>query len=108
MCTLTVSVSGRFKHLLANHPRLKESEEARTLCVSIEGLECAGELVKALTAHAGAMVKLYRQLHQYTIQNVNDQSVYDPIFDQATSYTSWFKARKKVANSMKQAAEKSD
>ncbi|CAK9018454.1 Nipped-B-like protein B [Durusdinium trenchii] len=86
---------------------LKESEEARTLCVSIEGLECAGELVKALTAHAGAMVKLYRQLHQYTIQNVNDQSVYDPIFDQATSYTSWFKARKKVANSMKQAAEKS-
>ncbi|CAL1128802.1 unnamed protein product [Cladocopium goreaui] len=55
---------------------LKEAEEARTLCISIEGLECATELQTALTTHSSAMTNLYRDLHQLTSQEVNDLSKY--------------------------------
>ena len=98
-------------HILSPFPssvllRLKEAEEARTLCISIEGLECASELQTALTTHSSAMTNLYRELHQLTSQEVNDQSKYQVLFDQATNYQSWFKTRKKVANTMKTAALK--
>ena len=56
--------------------------EARTLCISIEGLECASELQTALTTHSSAMTNLYRELHQLTSQEVNDQSKYQVLFDQ--------------------------
>lgn len=85
-------------------PRLKEAEEARTLCISIENLECAGELVTALQTHSSAMTTLYRDLHALTLSDVDDMSQYQTLFDQATNYQAWFKSRKKVANSMKQAA----
>ena len=98
-------------HILSPFPssvllRLKEAEEARTLCISIEGLECATELQTALTTHSSAMTNLYRDLHQLTSQEVNDLSKYQVLFDQATNYQSWFKTRKKVANTMKTAALK--
>ena len=85
-------------------PRLKEAEEARTLCISIEGLECAGELVSALTTHSTAMTALFRELNGHTMGGVNDLQIYQPLFEKATSYTNWFKSRKKVANTMKAAA----
>lgn len=73
------------------------------MCIAIEGLECAGQLVAALTSHSEAMTSLYRDLHQKTVSGLDDESEYQPIFERATSYSNWFKARKKVANSMKQA-----
>ena len=45
-------------------PRLKEAEDARTTCVSIEGLECSAGLRDALIAHADAMTELYRNPEQ--------------------------------------------
>jgi len=76
------------------------------LCIAIEGLECAGELVKALTAHSEAMTALYRELHTHTGNGVDSESIYTPIFEKASNFSAWFKARKKVANSMKAASSK--
>lgn len=87
--------------------RLKEAEEARTLCIAIEGVEMSGELVKALTTHSDAMTGLYRELNQLITQECDDQAKYDPIFQQATICQNWFKSRKRVANTMKAAASKS-
>ncbi len=85
-------------------PRLKEAEEARSICISIENLECAGELSSALTAHASAMTEVYRDLLKLTNANVNDEDQYAVLFSRAASFTTWYKARKKIANSMKLAA----
>lgn len=41
--------------------RLKEAEEARTLCVSIEGLECSKDMVTALTAQHDGVVQRHHQ-----------------------------------------------
>ena len=35
---------------------------------------------------------------------INDEAMYFPIFEKATTFSNWYKARKKVANSMKAAA----
>lgn len=85
-------------------PRLKEAEDARTTCVSIEGLECSAGLRDALVQHADAMTELYRTLNKMVADQVNDDASYEPIFQRAASFSSWYKARKKVANSMKAAA----
>jgi len=85
-------------------PRLKEAEDARTTCVSIEGLECSAGLRDALVQHADAMTELYRTLNKMVADQVNDDASYEPIFQSAASFSSWYKARKKVANSMKAAA----
>lgn len=87
--------------------RLKEAEEARSLCVAIETLECSGELVTALTQHSSSMTDLYRQLNKLTTDNVDDIDVYQPLFDKAVQFSAWYAKRKKVANSMKQAASTS-
>ena len=87
------------------YSRLKEAEDARTLCVSIEGLECSGQLREALLQHATAMTDLFRQLSKMTSDGINDENVYQPIFDQACNYSAWYKSRKRVANSMKSAAQ---
>ena len=84
--------------------RLKEAEEARSTCVSIENLECSSELREALLQHAASMTEIYRNLSKMVADQVNDESLYLPIFDKATSFSNWYKARKKVANSMKAAA----
>ena len=76
--------------------RLKEAEEARTLCIAIEGLEMAGELVQALQTHSTALTTLYRELHQLTTNEVNDINQYSKLFDQATQYQTWFKSRKRL------------
>ena len=89
-------------------PRLKEAEEARTTCVAIEGLECSQELSTSLQQHAEVMTELYRVLNKLTQAQVNDQSAYSKLFDQANTYSAWYKARKKVANSMRQAATRAD
>eukprot|EP00435_Cladocopium_sp_Y103_P025376 s3284_g6.t1 len=81
---------------------LKEAEEARSLCVAIETLECSGELVSALTQHSSLMTDLYRQLNKLTTENVDDITVYQPLFDKAMQYSAWYAKRKNVANSMKQ------
>lgn len=86
------------------HPRLKEAEDARTTCVSIENLECSGQLRDALLQHATAMTELYRTLSKMVADQINSEELYAPVFDQATNYSNWYKARKKVANSMKAAA----
>ncbi|CAL1166177.1 unnamed protein product [Cladocopium goreaui] len=83
---------------------LKEAEEARTLNVSIEGLECSGELCKALTLHANNQTEMYRKLSHLVAQGVDDEATYNELFEQAGGLTTWFKARKKVANSMRMAA----
>ena len=69
-------------------PRLKEAEEARSLCISIENLECAGELSSALTAHASAMTEVYRDLLKLTNASVNDEDQYTVLFSRAASYSS--------------------
>lgn len=76
------------------------------MCISIEGLECADQLVAALTTHSVAMTSLYRELNQHTMAGVDSLEIYQPLFDKATSYTTWFKSRKKVANTMRTAATK--
>ena len=90
-----------FNHRL----RLKEAEEARSLRISIEELECSAELCEALTIHADAMVEIYRELNKLTAASVNIEDAYASIFETASSYTAWYKTRKKVAMSMRQAAE---
>ena len=90
-------------HLLP-HPRLKEAEDARTTCVSIENLECSGQLRDALLSHAQVMTELYRSLNKMISDQVNDEQQFAPILEKAVSYSAWYKSRKKVANSMKAAA----
>ena len=92
-----------FKHA----PRLKEAEEARTLNVSIEGMECSGELCAALKTHAENQTNLYRKLSVLIANNVNTDQEYQQYFDTAAANSSWFKTRKKVANSMKAAGSTS-
>ena len=87
-------------------PRLKEAEEARSLCVSIETLECSGELVKSLTDHATAMTNLFRDLNKLTNEGHDDEAIYMPLFEKAVQYQTWYVKRKKVAQSMKNAATK--
>ena len=87
--------------------RLKEAEEARSLCVSIETLECSGELVQALQQHSTCMTDLFRQLNKLTTDGCDDMTKYQPLFDQAAQYSTWYVKRTKVANSMKQAATSS-
>eukprot|EP00435_Cladocopium_sp_Y103_P043974 s800_g12.t1 len=84
--------------------QLKEAEEARTLNVSIEGFECSGELGKALICHANNQTEMYRKITQLVAQGVDDEATYQEHFEQAAALTTWFKARKKVANSMRMAA----
>ena len=72
----------------------------------MEGLECAGELSTALTAHAQQLTELYRELHVLTSQGCDTLDVYEPLFNRATSLKEWFQARKRVANSMKAANAK--
>lgn len=86
--------------------RLKAGEESRTLCISIEGLDCAGELIGSLRTYADNMNSLYRDLHNLTQQNCNDENLYQPLFDKATEYDQWYRARKRVANSMRTAASR--
>lgn len=83
---------------------MKEAEEARTLCISIDGLECSKELVSALTAHAGAMTGLFKDISKLTTAGVNTDEAYADLISKATSYSSWYKAREKIAKSMKSAA----
>lgn len=97
---LHLSVSGSFHQ----QQRLKEAEEARTLIVAIENIECSGELSKALSGHAAAMTNLYRELHRLSVAGGDEDPAFDPLFAKAAELSAWFKARKKVANSMKQAA----
>ena len=84
--------------------RLKEAEEARTLCVSIEGLECSEAMTTALTQHAGAMTALYRDINARIGAGIDQEDAYEAFHEKAASYQNWYKSRKKVANSMKQAA----
>lgn len=86
--------------------RLKQGEEARTLTISLEGLECAGELSAALTTHAEQLTVLYRELHALTTAGQENLDVYEPLFERATILKEWFQARKRVANSMKAANAK--
>ena len=72
--------------------------------MSIENLECSGDLVAALTSHSTAMTGLYRELNKLTLASVDDISVYQPLFDKAVQFSAWYAKRKKVANSMKHAA----
>ena len=88
--------------------RLKEAGEARTLIVSIEGLECSEPLRNALDEHAKCMVDLYRKLTSLISSGVDDLQSYQEHFDNAVRYTAWFKARKKIANSMKTASSSSN
>ena len=86
--------------------RLKEAEDARTTCVSIESLECSGQLRNALGTHADSMTELFRGLSKMVSDGVNDADAYAPLFERAATFSAWYKARKKVANSMKTAAIK--
>lgn len=75
--------------------------------MSIESLECSGQLRTAMLQHADAMTELYRTLNKMVHDGTNDDAAYTPLFDKATAYSTWFKSRKKVANSMKAAATSS-
>ena len=90
--------------LRSDHLRLKEAEEARTLCVSIEGLECSKDMVDALQLHANSMTNLFRELTKLTNQKIDSESAYASLFGQAETFSAWYKSRRKVANSMKLAA----
>ena len=84
---------------------LKECEDARSLALSIDGLECSGELQEGLTVHADSLTKLYKQINDMILQGVNEGSQYKPIFDTHDQLSNWFKHRKRIAKSMKSAAE---
>ena len=84
--------------------RLKEAEDARSVCISIEGLECSKDLIVALLAHADSMTEIYRNLNRLISEQENDETSYGELFQRAANYSAWYKARKKVANSMKSAA----
>lgn len=73
--------------------------------VAIEQLECSGELREALQAHADCMLEIYRELHKLTCAGVTAEESYSELFESAANYSAWFKSRKRVANSMKAAAE---
>lgn len=85
--------------------RLKEAEEARTICMQIEGMECAGELITAMQQHSDAMAQLFRDIAKLTNENCDDEMAYEPLKQKATQWSAWFKSRKKVANSMRAAAK---
>lgn len=89
---------------LAARLRLKESEDARSLCIAIEGLECSEALCAALTTRAESMTKLYREINGKVMAKVDDATVYAPLTQRAMHYSEWYKSRKKVAMSMKSAA----
>ena len=80
-------------------PRLKEAEEARSTCVAIEPLECSEQLSLALK-----MTQLYRKLNTMILEGWNDEASYAGLTLEATERTNWYKARKKVAMSMRAAA----
>ena len=75
-----------------------------TLCVSIEGLECSGDMVAALTQHSEAMTSVYRDLNKLTLDGIDDDESYAQLFHYATTYMAWYAKRKRVANSMRAAA----
>ena len=75
--------------------------------ISIESLECSGELCGALSLHAQAMADLYRELNKLVMAGTNNEDAHATLFEKATSYSNWYKSRKRVANSMRQAAEAS-
>ena len=83
---------------------MKEAEEARTLKLSIEGMECSGELMTALEGHANTLTELYRKIHGLIVQGVDTMESYQVHVDQAAALKDWFKSRKKVAQSMKSAS----
>ena len=101
---ISLYFSGKYRTAMHLNPRLKEAEDARTTCVSIENLECSDQLRGALLQHADAMTEVYRNLNKMVADGVNEESQYAALFGQAQSFSSWYKARKKVANSMKSAA----
>lgn len=76
------------------------------MCISIDGMECAGELVAALTDHAEKMKALFKELTALTNGGVDDESQYAPFFDRYTTMNQWYKSRKRVANSMKSATNR--
>ena len=61
-------------------------------------------MVTALTAHAQCMTGLYRDITKMVTQGVNSEDSYREIFEKADNYSTWYKARKKVAKTMKMAA----
>ncbi len=69
-------------------------------------MECSGQLRDALKTHAESMTELFRKLSKLVNDQTNDEAVYAPLFEQAATFSAWYKARKKVANSMKTAAIK--
>lgn len=93
-----------FSYTLSTLLRLKEASDARTLCVSIEGVEGSQDLITALQGHAQQMTDIYRQLTQKISANVNEEGVYKGLFELAAEKAAWYKSRKKVANSMKAAS----
>ena len=84
---------------------LKEGEEARSLAISIEGLECSSDVVSTLEKHAANMTDLYKEINMKILAGDNEESSYEKIYKTQESFTTWFKARKKIAKSMKAAAE---
>ncbi|CAJ1352888.1 unnamed protein product [Effrenium voratum] len=67
--------------------------EARSLVISIESLECSGELCGALSLHAQAMADLYRELNKLVMAGTNNEDAYATLFEKATSYSNWYKRR---------------
>ena len=57
--------------------------------------------------HADVMTELYRGLNKMIHDGINADVPYGPFFEKALNYSTWFKSRKKVANSMKAAATSS-
>ena len=60
----------------------------------------------ALTQHSSVMTEIYRELNKLTVAGINDDAAYAQLFQSAVSYSDWYAARKRVANSMKAAAAK--
>ena len=84
---------------------LKEGEEARSLAISITGLECSADLMALLEKHAANMTELYKDINAKILVGENEESSYEQIYKTQESFSTWFKARKKIAKSMKSAAE---
>ena len=83
---------------------MKEAEDARSICVAVETLECSGELRQAIEQHAGQMVDTYRELNKLITDGVDNEQAYEQIFAKAAQLSTWYKSRRKVAMSMKAAA----
>lgn len=47
---------------------------------------------------------LYRELHSLTLTGVDTEEAYAAHFARATELDAWYRSRKKIANSMKNAA----